>query len=246
MRQSIAELDARRLLGGGPVVLVSTSWRGNHNVMPAAFVTPLSFDPPLIGLAVHSSRHTHDMIKYSEEFALNIPSLELLHHCQYLGSVSGRDLDKLDLTKLPTFSARKVDAPLLEGCVGYIECGVHDAMTTGDHTLFIGKVVAAQVEKDAFDAMWLLNDDELKPLSYLGQNLYALLGTPIAARIPKTGDDEATVEEQIESGVDQAADETGQRRERASEEAEHRRREGTAEEQRDRAEAEERKRREAE
>jgi hypothetical protein len=51
MRQSIAELDARRLLGGGPVVLVTTAWRGNYNVMPAVFVTPLSFEPPLIGLA---------------------------------------------------------------------------------------------------------------------------------------------------------------------------------------------------
>ena len=243
MRQSIAELDARRLLGGGPVVLVSTSWRGNHNVMPAAFVTPLSFDPPLVGLAVHPSRHTHDMIKYSEEFALNIPSRELLHHCQYLGSVSGRDLSKLELTKLPVFSARKVAAPLLEGCVGFIECGVHDAMTTGDHTLFIGKVVAAQVEKEAFGETWLLNDDELKPLNYLGQNLYSLLGEPLAARIPKTGD-EASAEEQIESGLADALDETEQRRERASDATERRRREGEDEQQKERAEEGERKRRE--
>ena len=128
MRQSIPPTDARRLLGGGPVTLVTTSWRSNTNVMPAAFVTPLSFEPPLIGVAVHPSRHTHDMIKYSEEFALNIPSRELLHHCQYLGSLTGRDSNKLELTKLPTFRARHVDAPLLEGCVGYIECGVEDAL----------------------------------------------------------------------------------------------------------------------
>src|SRR3990172_4808304 len=205
MRHTISELEARRLLGGGPVVLVTTAWRGNYNVMPAAFVTPISFDPPLIGLAVHPSRHTHDMIKYSEEFALNIPSRELLHHCQYLGSVSGRDLNKLELTKLPVFSARKVDAPLLEGCVGYIECGVEDAMTTGDHTFFIGKVVAAQVEKEAFDQTWLLSDDELKPLHYLGLNLYSLLGERLEARVPKTEQD-VSQEKQIESGVAEAGE----------------------------------------
>jgi flavin reductase (DIM6/NTAB) family NADH-FMN oxidoreductase RutF len=83
MRHTIPELDARRLLGGGPVVLVSTAWRGNYNVMPAAFVTPLSFDPPLVGLAVHPSRHTHDMIKYSEEFALNIPGHRPTGHRHY-------------------------------------------------------------------------------------------------------------------------------------------------------------------
>src|SRR3990172_13442165 len=154
MRHTISELEARRLLGGGPVVLVTTAWRGNHNVMPAAFVTPLSFAPPLIGLAVHPARHTHDMIKFSEEFALNIPSVQLLHHCQYLGSVSGHELNKFELTRLPTFKARKVEAPLIEGCVGYIECGVEDAYTVGDHTLFIGKVAAAQVEKEAFQETW--------------------------------------------------------------------------------------------
>jgi flavin reductase (DIM6/NTAB) family NADH-FMN oxidoreductase RutF len=225
MRQSIREQDARRLLGGGPVTLVSTAWRGNYNVMPAAFVTPLSFEPPLIGLAVHPTRHTHDMIKYSEEFALNIPTRELLHHCQYLGSVSGRDLSKLELTKLPVFSARKIAAPLLEGCVGYIECGVQDAMTTGDHTFFIGKVVAVQVEKDAFEDMWRLDDDELKPLQYLGMNIYSLLGERLEARIP-TATPEASTEEQIESGVEEAAEEIEERRERGEAESERRRREG--------------------
>jgi flavin reductase (DIM6/NTAB) family NADH-FMN oxidoreductase RutF len=225
MRHTISELEARRLLGGGPVVLVTTAWRGNYNVMPAAYATPLSFDPPLIGIAVHPSRHTHDMIKYSEEFALNIPTRELLDHCQYLGSVSGLDLDKLDLTKLPTFRARKVDAPLLEGCVGYIECGVTDAYTIGDHTLFVGKVVAAQAEKDAFEETWLLTDPELKPLHYLGLNRYALLGELLEARVPKAEGEEST-EEQVDSGVDQADAETRERRERAANEAERRRREG--------------------
>ena len=113
MRHSIDEREARRLLGGGPVVLVSTAWHGAQNVMPAAFVTPLSIDPPLIGIAVHPARHTHDMIRFSEEFALNIPTRQLLHHVQYLGSVSGAELGKLELTKLRTFRARRIDAPLL-------------------------------------------------------------------------------------------------------------------------------------
>ena len=140
MRHTIEERDARRLLGGGPVALLTTAWHGNWNVMPAAFVTPVSIDPPLIGVAAHPGRHTHDMIKFSEEFALNIPTQELLHHCQYLGSVSGTELNKLELTRLPTFASRKVQAPLLEGCVGWIECGVEDAYRIGDHTFFVGKV----------------------------------------------------------------------------------------------------------
>jgi flavin reductase (DIM6/NTAB) family NADH-FMN oxidoreductase RutF len=225
MRQAISQIDARRLLGGGPVVLVSTWFRGNANVMPAVFVTPLSFDPPLIGLAVHPTRHTHDMIKASEAFALNIPSRELLHHCMYLGSVSGRDLDKLELTKLPTFRARLVDAPLLEGCVGHIECSVEDAYTMGDHTLFVGTVIAAQVEEEAFDGTWRLADADLKPLHYLGLNHFATLEERLEARVPQA-EEEASTEEQVEAGAAEAGRETQERREREGEEQERRRREG--------------------
>jgi flavin reductase (DIM6/NTAB) family NADH-FMN oxidoreductase RutF len=222
MRHSIDDRDARRLLGGGPVTLLSTAWHGGQNVMPAAFVTPLSIDPPLIGVAVHPARHTHDMIKFSEEFALNIPTRELLHHVQYLGSVTGSELDKLDLTKLPTFAARRVSAPLLEGCVGWIECGVHDAYRIGDHTLFVGKVVAASAEKDAFDDAWLLADPEERPLHYLGVNYYAILGERMEARIPAPAD----IKRDVEAGAAQLedAEQAAERRERGEEQEERERR----------------------
>jgi flavin reductase (DIM6/NTAB) family NADH-FMN oxidoreductase RutF len=216
MRHSIDERDARRLLGGGPVALLSTAWHGAQNVMPVAFVTPLSIDPPYIGVAVHPARHTHDMIRFSEEFALNIPTRQLLHHVQYLGSVSGAELGKLELTKLPTFRARKVSAPLLEACVGWIECGIEDAYKIGDHTLFVGKVVAASAEQDAFaDGAWLLADPEERPLHYLGINYYAVLGERLEARIPQPID----VKRDVEAGEAQlgSEQEIAERRERAEE-----------------------------
>jgi flavin reductase (DIM6/NTAB) family NADH-FMN oxidoreductase RutF len=218
MRHSVDPMDARRLLGGGPVVIVTTAWHGGQDAMPCAFVTPLSIDPPLVGVAVHPARHTHDMIKFSEEFALNIPTRQLLHHVQYLGSTSGAELNKLELTRLPTFRARRVEAPLLEGCVGWIECGVDDAYRIGDHTLFVGKVVAAQAEKDAFDGTWLLADPEERPLHYLGINYYATLGERLEARIPAPAD----IKRDVEAGAAQLEDErdAAEHRERAAEQAE--------------------------
>ena len=222
MRRSIDDGDARRLLGGGPVTLLSTSWRGNKNVMPAIFVTPLSMDPPLVGVAVHPSRHTHDMIKYSEEFALSIPSRELLHHVQYLGSVSGRELDKLELTALPTFRGRRIEAPLLEGCVGWIECGVHDAFTIGDHTLFVGIVVAVQADDDAFaEGVWSLSDEEARPLHYLGVNFYGTLREQIVARMPEAADIKRDVDAgQVKMADAPEAEERQEARERAREDEE--------------------------
>jgi len=213
MRLPIAETDARRLLSGGPITLVTSAWHGKSNVMPAAFVTPLSFDPPLVGVAISPSRHSYDMIRYSEQFALSIPGRRLLHHVQYLGSVSGADVDKLELTKLPTFKALRVEAPLIEGCVGYVECGVEDAVRTGDHVLFVGQVLAAQAEAEAFDWTWLLGDDESKPLHYLGVNFYALLGSRLEARMPKPETPEKSLEEAFEEQVEEAREEEERRRE---------------------------------
>jgi flavin reductase (DIM6/NTAB) family NADH-FMN oxidoreductase RutF len=193
------------------VVLVTSSWHGKSNVMPAAFVTPLSFEPPLIGLAVQPSRHSYDMIRNSEQFALNIPSRRLLHHVQYLGSVSGRDVDKLELAKLPTFKATRVEAPLIEGCVAYVECGVEDALRVGDHVLFVGQVLAASADAEAFDSTWLLEDEAEKPLHYLGVDFYALLGEKLEARLPKPERVWRSLEEASEEEMESAREEEERR-----------------------------------
>ena len=184
MRMNLTEHDARRLLVAGPLVLVTTRWRTAENVMSAAWTTPLSAIPPLVGVCVHPSRHTHDMIRASEEFALNVAGPRLLNHAAYYGSVSGREVDKLDLSKLPTFRARKIDAPLLEGCVGYIECGLQDSIRIGDHTLFVGRVLAVSAEETAYNETWLLDDPDERPLHYLGGFFYAAMERRLEAQPP--------------------------------------------------------------
>jgi flavin reductase (DIM6/NTAB) family NADH-FMN oxidoreductase RutF len=208
MRRVLSEFDARRLLAGAPVVLVTTRWHGVANVMPAAWNMPLSHDPPLVGIAVHPSRHTYDMLRFSEEFALNVPGRRLMNHVQYLGMVSGRDVQKIELAKLPTFKAQRVGAPLLEGCLAYIECSVLEVLPLGDHHLFVGKVLAAQAEGEAFEEGWLLEDDDYKPLHYLGGELYAILGERRQAQLRTS--EESTVE----------LEETAEERERRQQEAE--------------------------
>jgi len=189
MRRNLDEVDARRLLTGGPVLLVTSSHRGRHNVLPVAYAMPLSIVPPLVGIAVHRSRYSYDIIHKTEEFALNIPSRRLLHHVQYLGSVTGADIDKLELTKLPSFRARRLDTVLLSGCVGWIECGLEDEVELGDHVLLVGRVVAVTAEDEAFDDHWLLADDDAKPLHYLGGNFYSILDSVMEARVPKPAEE---------------------------------------------------------
>jgi flavin reductase (DIM6/NTAB) family NADH-FMN oxidoreductase RutF len=192
MRRSLDPIDSMRLLGGGPVVLVTTRHRDQADVMPVIWHTPLSRSPALIGIVVHAGRHTHDMIRFSEEFALNFPARDLLNHTQYFGMVSGDNVTKLELTKLPTFAATKIEVPLIEGCVAWIECSLVDTFPIGDHTLFVGQVLAVQAEEESFEETWKLGDNAYKPLHYLGLDRYAILGETLQAELRT--DEEGTID----------------------------------------------------
>jgi flavin reductase (DIM6/NTAB) family NADH-FMN oxidoreductase RutF len=189
MRRNLDELDARRIMTGGPLTIVTCSHRGRHNATPVAYSMVLSIRPPLIGISMHPSRYSFDVIKKTNEFALNIPTRALLHHAQYLGSLSGEEFDKLELTKLPFFRSRKLNTVLLEGCAAWIECALEDTIEMGDHFLLIGRAVAVQADDDAFTDHWLLEDDDNKPLHYLGGNWYSMLGEVMEARVPKRAEE---------------------------------------------------------
>ncbi len=195
--------DAARLLLGGPVVLVTTSFHGKHNVMPLAWCAPLSSNPPLIGIAIAQSRHSAEMISQSEEFALNFPSRRLLHHVQYLGGLTGADIDKFEATQLETFSPTHITAPLIEGCVAWVECELQQVLPVGDHLLFVGLPVTVQVEPVAFDQGWTVGPEELRPLHFLGANHYSSLDGVLEARSPAPGDaPEAVLAERIEEELE--------------------------------------------
>ena len=170
--------DARRLLNPGPVAIVTTSWRGTPNAAPVAWTAPLSMEPPLVGCVIHPGRHTADMIRYSEEFALNIPSRTLLKHTAFFGSTSGLVDNKVESSQIETFNALQVDAPLLDGALAWIECGLRDVIPVGDHSLFVGEVVRVQALEEAYAERWLLADPDLSPLTFLGGSWYATLGDP--------------------------------------------------------------------
>lgn len=53
------------------VLVVSIGKDGRANVMPAAWVTPVSVNPPLVAVAISPKRYTYKLIKESGEFTLN-------------------------------------------------------------------------------------------------------------------------------------------------------------------------------
>jgi flavin reductase (DIM6/NTAB) family NADH-FMN oxidoreductase RutF len=175
MKVEVPLSRARRLINPGPVVLVTAKYKGTVNVMTAAWTTPISGDPPLVGVAINHGSFTHDLIAKSEQFALNVPGRGLAEKVKLCGTLSGRDVDKFEEASLMPLTAREVEAPLVEECLGHLECAVVEAHSLGDHTLFVGQVVAAWAEEGAFEETWLLGDEEARPLHHLGGTYYGVL-----------------------------------------------------------------------
>ena len=180
---------ALRLLTGGALALLTARYRGRINVMPVAWQTALSAEPPLIGVAIHESRFTMELVSHAEEFALSFPTRALLHHVQYLGSLSGEQLDKFEVTRLESFSPRHVTAPLVAGCAAWVECEVVQVLPVGDHQLVLGHPLAVLVDPVAFDGRWRPEaPEERRPLHYLGDAHYGVLGRLLEARLPTAGE----------------------------------------------------------
>jgi flavin reductase (DIM6/NTAB) family NADH-FMN oxidoreductase RutF len=217
MRRLCDDTDARRLLNPGPVAIVTTTWRGMSNAAPIAWTAPLSMEPPFVGCVIHPHRHTADMIRFSEEFAINIPGPSLVKQTAFLGSQTGLNSNKLEASGLELFSGQRIDAPLIEGCLAWIECGLQDVIAIGDHTLFVGKVVRVQALDEAYAQRWLLNERRYSPLTYIGGTTYAVVGDEV----------EAVVEVDAQGGlVGETAEEREEREEKEALELEARRLEG--------------------
>ncbi|MCP8307620.1 MAG: flavin reductase family protein [archaeon] len=142
---------ATRLMYPRPMVLITCiDSSGKPNIIPVAWTMPISFNPPMVAISIALTRYSHKLIKETREFVINIPTKELVKHIDYLGSVSGKDVDKFKASNLTALPAKKVKPPLIGECVAHIECELVSKLDTGDHTIFIGKVVAAQANEDAF------------------------------------------------------------------------------------------------
>lgn len=177
MHQSVDLKKAFRLLNHGPVTLVSSAHAGARNVMAASWAMPLDFDPPKVAVVIDKSTWTRELIEDSGEFALNIPARQIAPAVLAVGSRSGRDGDKFAACGLQTFAADKIAAPLIEGCVAWLECRViPEPHNQQSYDLFLAEVVAAHADPRVFDGHWHFDDDELRTLHYVAGGAFFQTG----------------------------------------------------------------------
>lgn len=166
MRQDVPLPQAYRLLNHGPTVLVSAAHGGRRNLMAAAWAMPLDFDPPKVAVVLDKSTYTRKLIEAAGSFVLNVPCRAQADLAYTVGSLSGEELDKFEAFHIASFAGRVVEAPLVDGCVAWLECRLlPQPALQAEHDLFLGEVVAAQADSRAWaGGRWQYRDgDEADP-----------------------------------------------------------------------------------
>lgn len=175
---------AYRLLNHGPTVLVSAAHGGRANLMAAAWNMPLDFAPPKIALVLDKSSYTRGLIEASNEFVLNVPCHAQADLTVAVGSSSGRDEDKIARHAIGTAPGSVVGAPLIEGCVAWLECRrLPQPALEAAHDLFLGEVVAAWADPRVFSGgRWHFDNDALRTIHHVSGGAFLAIGEAFQAR----------------------------------------------------------------
>jgi len=170
--------SAYRLLHPMHTVIVSCVGKeGKPNITTLAWAMPTSINPPLVAISLAPTRHSHKLIEETGEFIVNIPTIEILKAVYACGSLTGRSFDKFKKANLTPIPAKKVTAPAIRECIAHLECSVEDKFTTGDHTVFVGKILEAYADTGVFTESYDLK--KARMLYHGGGNNFAVLDPKI-------------------------------------------------------------------
>ncbi|SDO23671.1 NADH-FMN oxidoreductase RutF, flavin reductase (DIM6/NTAB) family [Vreelandella arcis] len=134
----------RRYLEPGPIVLVSSAWEGQRNIMTMGWHTVMAFSPSLVGCIISAGNHSFEMIRRSGECIINLPTTALTDQVVGVGNSSGAEVDKFERFGLTAQAAERVSAPLIGECHAHFECRLFDDSLVERYNFFIWEVVSAR------------------------------------------------------------------------------------------------------
>jgi len=126
------------------VYVVSTWDKGRATGCTANSAMQITSQPPTIAVSINHDNYTNKCIEETGKFALSI----LGEHSDpgiigTFGFYSGKDTDKFDKVSMEV----KSFLPVVADACAYIVCEVVDKMETSSHTVFLGKVLDADIMK---------------------------------------------------------------------------------------------------
>lgn len=115
------------------------------NGFTASWVMQASFQPPLVVNCVNKNSISHAMIQASQVFALSFLEDGQKDLAQTFFKPQRRVGNKFEEVE---FYLGETGCPIISAALGYVECRVVGSVEQGDHTVYVGEVIASGVHRD--------------------------------------------------------------------------------------------------
>jgi flavin reductase (DIM6/NTAB) family NADH-FMN oxidoreductase RutF len=128
------------------VHVASMGQRQDGNALTASWLTQVSSEPPMIVIAVHNKHQSARLLGEKDCFVVNLLSktAEGVAKTYYGPAESGyAKLKDVEVTPAP-----RTGCPVIPGAAGFLDCKVVKRVPCGNHTVFFGEVLAAELRAD--------------------------------------------------------------------------------------------------
>ena len=118
------------------VTVVTTEHEGKPYGMTVASFASLSLHPPLVLICIEKAVKTHDAIAAAGKFGVSILTKDQAGVSNRFASKSDDKFSGVELV------AGSNGVPLIGGALTTLECNVTQQLPGGDHSIFVGEIVA--------------------------------------------------------------------------------------------------------
>jgi flavin reductase (DIM6/NTAB) family NADH-FMN oxidoreductase RutF len=120
--------------------------------MTANAIASISVDPPLLLASIATKAETHTAVIGSHAFAVSV----LADDQRDLADCFAQPTTAVKLTRFcgAAWHEAETGSPILEGALAYFDCRLVERHAGGDHTMFLGEIVAAGYREDAEPLVW--------------------------------------------------------------------------------------------
>ena len=130
--------EFRRVLGHYPtgVTVVTVAGPDGPAGLTIGSFTSVSMEPPLVSFCLGQGSFPWTHIRSSDSFCVNVLADDQVDLCAVFASTA-EDRFRGVVTRMEA-----TGAPVIEGCLAWIDCRMHGVYPVGDHDIVVGEVVA--------------------------------------------------------------------------------------------------------
>ena len=136
----IDKMDYRRTIGtfATGVTIITTKLGEHSHGLTANAVSSVSLEPTLVLICVDHTSDTFQLLKESGAFCVNVLGEDQEHLSRKFATKLQEGEHRMSGVQ---YREGVTGAPILDGCIAYLDCRIWQTYTAGDHDIFIGEVV---------------------------------------------------------------------------------------------------------